>query len=184
VLAARRIMALWRENPSALAAQAALQAWPSAEHVLRPPETTPRFARGGALRTGDLAVLEGAGFRPSVALATAPAGERALRPDALRLLRLLAAGVREISGTAPLVVTSAARAVADEDPTNLGVEAKPSAHTTGYAFDVSRDYRSAAQAQALQFWLDRLTALDLIAWVREPDVIHVTVGPLASRLPG
>jgi hypothetical protein len=85
-----------------------------------------------------------------------------------------------------LVVTAAVRTVSDESASGeggAGVEAAPSEHTTGYAFDLSRTYRSGAQAQALQFWLDRLTALDLIAWTREPRVIHVTVGPLAAQLP-
>jgi hypothetical protein len=50
-----------------------------------------------------------------------------------------------------------------------------SLHTTGWAFDISRDYRSRAQALAFQFMLDRLTALNMIAWVREPGAIHVTV---------
>ncbi|MCW2996623.1 MAG: lytic transglycosylase protein, partial [Solirubrobacterales bacterium] len=122
----------------------------------------------------------------SAALAAAPASKRALRPEALRLLRYLALGVREVSKTAPVVVTSTTRSVAAEDRDTRGAfdaEAPPSTHTTGYAFDLSRAYRSPAQAQALQFWLDRLTALDAIAWTREPDVIHVTVGPRASALP-
>ena len=32
--------------------------------------------------------------------------------------------------------------------------------------------------------LDRLTALDVIAWVREPAAIHVTVSPRAKALLG
>ena len=50
-----------------------------------------------------------------------------------------------------------------------------SLHTTGWAFDLARVYRSSAQSHALQFMLDRLAALGLIAWVREPRAIHVTV---------
>ena len=50
-----------------------------------------------------------------------------------------------------------------------------SLHTTGYAFDIARMYRSRSQALAFQFVLDRLSALGLIAWVREPQAIHVTV---------
>jgi hypothetical protein len=187
ILAAKAIMSTFHTDPAQLARQEQLQAGPSAEHVLRPPDSTPRFADAAALRTNQLAVLEGAALRPSTALAAAPAGHRALRPDALRLLRYLAAGVGEVSGTTPLTVTAAARSVADETAAGgaaAGVEALPSAHTTGYAFDLSRRYRSPAQAQALQFWLDRLTALNVIAWVREPDVIHVTAGPLAAQLPG
>jgi hypothetical protein len=57
-----------------------------------------------------------------------------------------------------------------------------SLHTTGYAFDILRRYRNRAQAVALQFMLDRLQALDLIAWVREPAAIHITVGGEAASL--
>jgi hypothetical protein len=57
-----------------------------------------------------------------------------------------------------------------------------SLHTTGFAFDVARRYSSRRQALAFQFVLDRLTALNLIAWVREPDAIHVTVSSDAGAL--
>jgi hypothetical protein len=184
--AAKAIMSLYREGPRALARQALLQASPAGERVLRPAQSTPSFADDDALRTPELAVVDGAALRPSRALAAAPASARALRPDALKLLRYLALGVREVSKTAPITVTSAARSIATEQRDTRGAfdaEAAPSTHTTGYAFDVSRTYRSPAQAQALQFWLDRLTALDAIAWVREPSVIHVTVGPRAAELP-
>jgi hypothetical protein len=50
-----------------------------------------------------------------------------------------------------------------------------SLHTTGYAFDIARDYADGRQAQTFQFLLDRLQALDRIAWVREPAAIHITV---------
>ena len=59
-----------------------------------------------------------------------------------------------------------------------------SLHTTGYAFDIERTYRSRRQALAFQFMLDRMTALGLIAWVREPQAIHVTASPLARDLLG
>jgi hypothetical protein len=48
--------------------------------------------------------------------------------------------------------------------------------------DLSRTYVSTAQAQAMQFMLDRLSALDMIAWVREPAAIHVTAGPRGKEL--
>ncbi|HWH96330.1 MAG TPA: transglycosylase SLT domain-containing protein [Baekduia sp.] len=183
--AAKAIMKLYREDPKKVAAQALRQASPAGERVLRPLGATPSFADDAALRSGQLAVVEGAALRPSHALAAGPASGRALRPDALRLLRYVALGVREIARTAPLTVTAASRSVAAEERDSRGAfgpETPPSAHTTGYAFDISRAYRSPAQAQALQFWLDRLTALDVIAWVREPAVIHVTVGPRAGEL--
>ncbi len=183
--AAKAIMSLYREDRKKLAAQALLQASPAGERVLRPAASTPVFADDGALRSDELAVVTGAALRPSRALTAAPASDRALRPEALTLLRYLALGVREVSGTAPITVTSATRSVRGEERDTLGAfdaEAPPSTHTTGYAFDLSRAYRSRAQAQALQFWLDRLTALDVIRWVRQPTTIHVTVGPRASEL--
>ena len=183
--AAKAIMSLYREGPRRLAAQALLQASPSGERVLRPP-STPAFADAAALQTDALAVVDGAALRPSRALAAGPSSGRALQPDALKLLRYLALGVREVAKTAPITVTSATRSVAEEERDPRGAfaaETPPSTHTTGYAFDLSRAYRSPAQAQALQFWLDRLTALDAIAWVREPTAIHLTVGPRARELP-
>ncbi|WCB91443.1 hypothetical protein DSM104299_00114 [Baekduia alba] len=183
--AAKTIMKLYRDDPDEVVRQAALQASPAGERVLRPSGATPAFTDDGALQTDALAVVTGPALRPSQALAARPAAQRALRPEALRLLRYLALGVREVSKSAPLVVTSAARSVAGEERDTrgaFGAETPPSAHTTGYAFDLSRAYRSPAQAQALQFWLDRLTALDAIAWTREPSVIHVTVGPRAAAL--
>ena len=60
-----------------------------------------------------------------------------------------------MSGTsAPLTVTRTVRPGDD-------------IHATGFAFDVRRDYASGAQAQAFQYMLDRLQALNLIAWARE-----------------
>jgi hypothetical protein len=35
---------------------------------------------------------------------------------------------------------------------------------------------------AFQFMLDRLTALNLIAWAAEPDAIHITVSSDARAL--
>jgi hypothetical protein len=190
VLAAENIMKLYRDDPARLAREAELQAGPSAEHVLRPPDRTPRFADPGALNTEELVALDrpllrAAQMRLSGALAAAPAGGRALRPEAAALARYLGLGVAQIGRVAPLVITAATRSVEDERTSGeggAGVEASPSMHTTGYAFDISRRYRSPAQAQAFQFWLDRLTALDVIAWARGPDSIHIAVGPRAQEL--
>ena len=65
----------------------------------------------------------------------------------------------------------------------VNVNAAPSysLHTTGYAFDLVRKYGSRRQAAALQFVLDRLQALNLIACVKERDAIHVTVATGAGR---
>jgi hypothetical protein len=184
--AAKDIMSLHRDDPQKVVAQAALQDSPAGEDVLHPPGKTPRFADDAALKSSELVVVEGPALRPSRALAAAPPPRRALRENALKLLRYLALGVRDVSRTSPLIVTAASRSVSAEERATQGVfgaEAPPSMHTTGFAFDVSRRYRTPAQAQALQFWLDRLTALDLIAWTREPTTIHVTVGRRAADLP-
>ena len=65
-------------------------------------------------------------------------------------------------------------------------EATPnySLHTTGWAFDILRTYRSRGQAPAFEFMLERLQSHDLIAWVREPAAIHVTVSGRAQALVG
>jgi hypothetical protein len=195
VRAAESIMKAYRDDPGDVVRHAALQAGPSAEHVLRPPVPTPRFTDAAALRTGEQVLLDarylrGTHVRLARALAKQPEGERALRPPAGALLRYLGLGVAEIAGRdrrAALTVTAASRSVTQESTAGeggAGIEAAPSLHTTGYAFDISRRYASAAQAQAFQFWLDRLTALDLIAWVRGPDSIHIAVGPEAGALVG
>ena len=76
-----------------------------------------------------------------------------LRPPAFELAAYLGLGVREVSGVrAPLTVT----------------------RTDGFSFDIRRDYANGRQAEAFQYMLDRLQALNLIAWVREPNVIHIT----------
>jgi len=97
----------------------------------------------------------------------------------------LAAGVRRISGVdAPLIVTSTVR---DDDyqarlaDGNGEATRNFSVHTTGWSFDVLRRYADARQARAFQFMLDRMQALNLIAWVREPAAIHVTVAGDADR---
>ena len=105
---------------------------------------------------------------------------RALRPEALAVLAYIGTGVRAISQTSPLVLTSTVRdrryqrLLVDD---NREATRNYSLHTTGWAFDIERSYASRAQARAFQFMLDRLQALDLIAWVREPAAIHVTVSP-------
>jgi hypothetical protein len=95
------------------------------------------------------------------------------------------AQTRALSGTGPLIVTSTVRDQAYQRllvRRNREATEKYSLHTTGWAFDVSRNYRSRAQALAFQFVLDRLQVLDAIAWVREPGAIHVTVSKGAKAL--
>ena len=70
-------------------------------------------------------------------------------------------------------------------------DARYSLHTTGWAFDIARMYRSTGPALAFQSMLDRLQALNVIAWVREPQAIHITASadgeallPLLERIGG
>jgi hypothetical protein len=195
VMAARDIMRLYREDPAELARRAELQTRKaSAEELLHPAGRTPTygdpFAIGRALSAGELVALDakrlaGFGVRIDPTMGEL-AGRlhqprrtyRALHAQALRILELIGAGTRAIARTRPLVVTSTVR---DERyqrilaARNTEATHNFSLHTTGWAFDISRNYRSRAQALAFQFMLDRLTALNMIAWVREPDAIHVTV---------
>ena len=85
----------------------------------------------------------------------------ALRPEANALLAYIRHGVTAVSGMRrPLRVV----------------------RKHGFAFDVRRDYASDAQAQAFQYMLDRLQALNLIAWARLGNVIHVVASSEGSRL--
>src|SRR4051795_9303831 len=195
VMAARYIMRLYREDPDALARRAELHGRKaSAEEVLHPSDRTPAygdpFAIGRARASGQLVALDArllAGFgiridprmgELAVRLHQSRRLYRALRPQALRILEIIGAGTRAIARTRPLVVTSTVRDVRYQRvlvARNIQATRNFSLHTTGWAFDISRSYRSRAPALAFQFMLDRLTALNMIAGVREPGAIHVTV---------
>jgi hypothetical protein len=200
VLASREIMRLWHEDRPELARLDALHgAKASAEEVLHPRSETnvyedpaelaeayedeelKRFpdepARLGLRRDRRMGELAKRSERWLY---------RGLRPEALALVAYLAAEVRELSGTrSPLTVTSTVR---DERyqrrlaRRNSQATRAYSLHTTGFAFDVRRRYSGRRQAAALQTMLDRLQSLNLIAWVREPGAIHVTVSEDARRL--
>ncbi|HEV7847506.1 MAG TPA: transglycosylase SLT domain-containing protein [Thermoleophilaceae bacterium] len=102
--------------------------------------------------------------------AAAPSGARVLHPsdeggplrrEAYALLAYIRKGVRTVSGVrAPLRVVA----------------------RRGFDFDVRRKYASGAQAEAFQYMLDRLQALDLIAWARQGNRIHVTASSEGKRL--
>jgi hypothetical protein len=189
VYAARAVMARYRSDPAGLAREAALQAAaPSAELALRPPAQTPVFADPAALaraRTdGTLVALP-----PDAAArglhASAPFH---LRPDALAVALYIAAAVRAIGRTtAPLELTAATTDAADLAAAARaahGFADSDRLHASGYAFDLARSYASPAQAVALQFILDRLAALDVIAWQRHARIIHVVAGPRAALVRG
>ena len=195
VLAATQIMHLYRTDPAALQRQISLQgAADSGAEVLQPAERVHQFSDPDALasayaareviRLPTNAPALGLSYDPAMGalahrLGASAALYRGLRPAALDLLIELAARVRALSGgAAPLTVGST---VVDKRYLGmLGFKDPPAA--AGWSFMLARRYVSHAQALALQAMLDRLQALDLIAWVRYPDVIEVTVSSDASRV--
>jgi soluble lytic murein transglycosylase-like protein len=202
VMAAREIMRLYRSDPAQLDRISALQtAKNSAEEVLHPGDETDQFQTPSQLRAAyadhrivalpRARLLErGIGIDRGMGELAGRLGQRktlyrGLREPALAMLAYIGAGVKSISGDGPLVVTSTVR---DEryqrQLLRHNREATPnySLHTTGWAFDILRTYASRAQALAFEFFLERLQSYDLIAWVREPAAIHVTVSQDARRL--
>jgi hypothetical protein len=194
-------MRLYRQDPSELTRLQDLHAHKSnAEEVLHPQASTRVYATpqeiAAARKSGELRPLpanaadlhlrvdRGMGSLAKK-LHESRSLYRALRPDALAVLIYLAAGVHEISGQAPLTVTSTVRDTSYQQlliKSNVQATHAYSLHTTGFAFDILRRYRSRRQAEAFQFMLDRLTALDLIAWAAEPQAIHITVSSDARAL--
>lgn len=202
LLAAAEIMRLHRDDPARLAELDNLhKAKASAEEVLHPATTTTRFADPSDLerawRTHLLQALpdDPRGLWVTVdpemgelasRLDQPQALYRGLRAEALAALVYIGARVYALSGVpSPLEVTSTVR---DESYQRLLRAGNPEAtrnyslHTTGFAFDIRRRYGSDAQAQAFQFVLDDLRDRGLIAWVREPAAIHITVSSEASVL--
>jgi hypothetical protein len=200
VRAARSIMRAYRTDRKGLQRTAALQAQKASnEDVLHPPGVG-AFGDPDALRAAyrartivplpSNAASLGLRIDPAMGQLARRFGQpaalyRGLRPDAIALLVAFAARVRAISGSgAPLTITSTVRdAKYQRDLAGTNVEATHafSVHTTGWTFDFSRRYASRQQAVAVQFVLDRLQALNLIAWVREPSAIHVTVAGDVGR---
>jgi hypothetical protein len=201
VLAARDIMRLYRQDPAALDRLNQLETgYGSAEGVLRPPGRTEVFANAGALRRAlshkmlvrvpsqpkqrHFAVDFGV-VTQARQLSNDPAFSAALRPQALALLYYLANRVHAISRTrAPLLVGSTVRDGVYQQALvqrHLGPPGY-SVYTTGYSFDIKRRYASQSQANALQSMLDRLQALNVIAWERRADVIHITSSDQAKPL--
>ena len=181
----------------------------SAEEVLHPPEDDDRFGtpdvlraawdedeievvprRPGAHRAGPRREHGRAGradrrrARPLPRAAAGGARDGALhrRPDArVRRRRRRRSSSRRRCATRS--TSGGSRAATDEATRNYSL------HTTGWAFDIARDYRSRRQALAFQFVLDRLQVLNVIAWAREPRAIHITAAgdaegllPLLERL--
>jgi hypothetical protein len=187
VLEAAAIMRVYRSDPRALMRLAKLEtAGASTEQVLHPPRQTRSFADQDALRSAyanrALVALPsdpgrvGLTYDPGMGSGGSgpPALYRGLRPPALDLLVELGARVRALSGgrgTLTVVGTVRDRGSQGQFP-----------DTTGDSFELSRVYSSHAQAVALQAMLDRLQALNLIAWARSTSTIQVTVADDASKV--
>ena len=194
VLGAAQIMRLYRTNRSALVRLDALEtASDSDAEVLQPPDRTPSFANPSALAAAYLshtivplpsnANALGLAYDRGIGADARSIGAprslyRGLRPAARALLIELAARVRALSGLrAPLTVLST---VSDRRYQQQLGASYPQG-TTGYAFQIARRYAAPAQAAAFQAVLDRLQALNLIAWAAEPGAIDVTVASDAAR---
>jgi hypothetical protein len=200
--AAREIMRLHREDPEQLARLEQLHgAKASAEEVLHPPEDTTSFGTPAVLRAAwdeneievfpDDPARTGLDRDPSMGelagrVGAVPGLYRGLREQALATALYIGAQTRAYAGgDAPLVVTSTVRDAEYQSRLVRGnheATRNYSLHTTGWAFDIARQYRSRRQALAFQFVLDRLQTLNVIAWAREPRAIHITAADGAEGL--
>jgi hypothetical protein len=195
LLGAERIMRLYRTDRPRLEQLIALQtATDSNAYVLHPPAQLDPFADPDALdrayATRTVLPLPsnpsrlGLRYDPGIGslagrLEFTPALYRGLRPAALDLLIELAARVRELSKLPRSTLTVTSAASDRRYQALLGVDDLPAA--AGWSFTIARSYVSRAQAAAFQAMLDRLQALDLIAWERFPSEIEVTVASDASQ---
>lgn len=194
VLAAEQIMHLYRSDPAALKQQAELQvAAGSAAEVLHPPSQTLEFDDPEAVDRAyadrqlvplpyDPATL-GLAYAPSMGSVArrfgfAPKLYRGLRPVALEVLSWLGTHVKALSGSGVLTVTST---VSDRRYQGVFGYADPTA-AAGWSFTIARHYVNGHQAAAFQAMLDRLQALNLIAWQRYPAEIEITVAGDAGRV--
>jgi hypothetical protein len=200
VLAAERVLHLYRANRAALAFEAQQQARKnSGEEYLHPLYRTHRFPSPGALLRAEqhrvLRLVPVQTHATHILIGGALGGEarafgrsrrlyRALRPAALDVLLYIGERVHALSGARrPLVLTSAVRDLKYQrvlTHVNPNAAHSYSLHTAGYAFDIARSYGSARQADAFQYVLDRLTAANAIAYIREAAAIHVAVASDAA----
>ena len=201
VLAAERVMRLYRSHPSALRFEAQQQARKnSSEEYMHPLAVTHRFGNPAAILSARKHhVLRAVPFdarETHIAIGPGFGGEahklgrskrlyRALRPQALDVLLYIGSRVHEMSHAAqPLILTSAVRDNRYQRAlmnVNVNAARSYSLHTTGFAFDIARVYSSERQARAFQAVLDRLTAANAIAYIRETAAIHIAVASDATK---
>jgi hypothetical protein len=199
--AADVIMRLYAARSKLLGRIAELQtAKASGENLLRPPDRYPPYKDSGDLRKayakGELIALPDdprrLGFRvdPGMGSLARRVKERralfrGLRPEAMATLLYITKEVRRITGGSHLRVTSTVRDQRYQDAL-VGVNSQAtrafSLHTTGFAVDVHRAFRSRAEERAFVATIERLRAHDVLDFVYEPAAIHFTVGPEAAKL--
>jgi len=200
VLAAQRVMRLYRHDRSALIYEDELQARKnSAEEVMHPHAVTPRFHRPldlvRAWKRHTLKRIPSDTRATHIAFAgsfaqMAPKLRRSrrlyhgLRPSAERVLMFIGRRVHELSHSRrPLILTSAVRDDVYQRRlmrVNANAAHSYSIHTTGFAFDIARSYATRRQAAAFEYVLERLEALRVIAYIREAQAIHVAVARKVS----
>lgn len=202
LLAAKAIMRQYRDDRAGLARKAALVTEKaSLEDLMHPPAENPPFATpkdlGDAIDAGTLerlpiAALNANGVAVSPAMGElarkldAPKSQyRALRRGSLVTLVTIGAAVRSLSGRGTyLTATSTARDTRYQallQAETVQATRAYSLHTSGWAVDIARQYRSGKQARMFQFVLTRMQALGLITWVREPEAIHITAAADAEQ---
>jgi Family of unknown function (DUF5715)/Transglycosylase SLT domain len=201
VLAAKRIMKLYRSDPAALRFEERQQAQKSsAEEVIHPRFRTARFASPSTIVSAwkhhVLRTIPMNARRTHIAIGPFFGDQahklgrsrrlyRGLRPATLDVLLYIGRRVHDISGTRkPLILTSALRDNRYQSVlmrVNANAARTYSIHTTGYAFDIARAYATPAQAAAFQFVLERLQSVNAIAYIREAAAIHVAVASDAQQ---
>ena len=201
ILASEQILHMYRDDRERLQETATLATnKASMEEVFHPENETDVFQTpddiSDALDDGDLVPLPdepALGWEPNKdigelagQLDQSPELYRALRPEALATLTYLAGLVRQQSGAAtPLQVDSAVRDRTYQDllvQSNIQATPEYSLHTTGWAFDIRRDYESKKQARSFQYQLDHLRSIGLLDYAVEPGAIHVTVSDMGAEL--
>jgi hypothetical protein len=202
VLAAQRIMHLYRSDRAQLAAVSRLHARKhSHEEVMHPASrtkvfTSPREIQAAKTSGELLPIPDRPGqlhFQISPGMGSLAPGMgvdkrtyRALQPEALAALTYLAQRVQQVGNTkTPLILTSTIRDWTYQSRlmrVNTMAARSYSVHTTGYAFDIARAWNSKQQAAAVQFVLDRMVAQGLIAYIKEPHAIHIAVSRDAKVL--
>jgi hypothetical protein len=195
VLAAERVMRLYRHDSAALTYESGLQGQKSSsEEVMHPRYRTPRFGAPAAIasawRHHVLRAIPLDARRTHIAISRFMGEQahklgrsrrlyRGLRAPTLDVLLYIGKRVHELSGVQkPLMVTSAVRDNRYQRVlmrVNANAARTYSIHTTGYAFDIARSYANERQAAAFQFVLERLQAVNAIAYIREAAAIHIAV---------